>query len=1447
MLNCPSHSIGLWLCPHAGVAKLGFGKVPRLILAWLAGLGLGIWAPGAVVIWEGDTSSTFSTGSNWTGGNAPANDLITDIASFQTGTIINNPNLTASRSINGLEFVSGTAAWTFTGSGGTRILTIGSGGITSNDDSTQTFNNASLGIALGANTAFTSDSTGALSFGSTLASFALSTFTLTLGGSSTNAANAIAEPISGTGGITKTGTGTWLLSGANTFTGKTIINDGVLAITAETGLGANPGSSVTDQLTLDGGTLRTQTNAVTINDANREISIGSGGGTFDTVTNLTIANTNVMSGSGTVTKTGAGTLSISAVNTHTGDFVVSAGILATSGGSSIDNSALVTVNSGATWQVAASETVGNISGAGNITFTANRTLTFGDASDRTFSGVISDGTSTGVLTKQGTGTVVLSGTNTYDGATNINAGALNIRNNAGLGNTTGDTVVASGAALELEGGVSIAAGEALTLSGVGVTASPNGALRNVSGSNSYAGNITLNADTKIQSDAGTLTLSGTINGNAASRTLTFDGAGDITASNVIGGNVSTVTKTGTGTLTLAGANTYTGATNIGTAGGVDAGTVVLDANNVLPGTTVNIYGGTLDLNSRTDTIGALNLGGGAAGSTATITGTTGTLTLGGNVTHSATNNPNGAGILANLSLGGANRTFTVGDSSAATTDLTLGAGDFSDTITLGTNTLIITGAGDTLINAVVGASGNTGGFTKSGTGTVTFYGDRNYYTGTTTVNDGSLVLDTLNSLTDETIRGNLVIGDGTGAADSAVVIYGTGNADNKIANTSAVTINSDGVLNLNNSDDTIGSFTLSGGHITTGTGVLTLNGNITTTANAAERTAVIDGVLDLGLSTRTFTVANDTPASDLTVNSVINFGSFIKAGAGTMTITSDNTFGYGGTTTVNAGVLNIQNSNALGQTGASDPTKGTTVASGAALQVQGGLNVGAEALALNGTGVSSDGALRSISGTNSWAGTITLGSASRINTDAGKLTLNGSIVATNQNLTVGGAGDTTITGAIGTGSGTLTKDGSGTLELSGNNTYTGATAVTSGTVSILSNDALGSTLGATTISSGATLAVSNDITSSEQITLSGSGVSGAGAIQNLSGTNTLAGNLTLAAGSTIGVASTSTLTVTGAVSGSGFALTKVGSGTLELGGTTASTFSGGFTVSDGTVLLNKSGAGANSATGTGTLTIGDGTGLADTAVVTLSAGNQIADAAAVVLASDGRFNLNNLSETVGSIAGSGEILIGTGQLIAGGDNSSTSWSGELSGGASSLFQKEGTGTLTISSTIDLDGTVNLNAGTIELLADNLFTGTVNVLAGTTLRLSNVDVDITNLNFTGTGVVTLDFTGAASTLNVTNLTLSAGVTINVINWADATDYFYAQNFSGATLDLRGGPSANQIVFNAPTWSGSDTIWQGYDKQITPVPEPSTYGAMFLGVTSALLCYRRWRKSKQSAKK
>src|SRR5207244_9896047 len=129
---------------------------------------------------------------------------------------------------------------------------------------------------------------------------------------------------------------------------------------------------------------------------------------------------------------------------------------------------------------------------------------------------------------------------------------------------------------------------------------------------------------------------------------------------------------------------------------------------------------------------------------------------------------------------------------------------------------------------------------------------------------------------------------------------------------------------------------------------------------------------------------------------------------------------YTGTTTVSSGAVNIQNATGLGST-----ASGTTVSSGAALQLQGGIALGAETLTLDGIGISSDGALRNISGNNSWAGNITINSTTRINSDSGTLTIDvasgNAITGSNDDLQIGGAGNVTINDAIATGTGTLTQ------------------------------------------------------------------------------------------------------------------------------------------------------------------------------------------------------------------------------------------------------------------------------------------------------------------------------------------------------------------------------------------------------------------------------------------
>jgi autotransporter-associated beta strand protein len=150
----------------------------------------------------------------------------------------------------------------------------------------------------------------------------------------------------------------------------------------------------------------------------------------------------------------------------------------------------------------------------------------------------------------GTGTVTLGGTNTYTGATLVNSGILSVSNSAGLGSTSGTTTVASGASLQLTNNVIVP--ESVSVIGTGY--SGTGALRNLSGINTLTGLVTVTGDTKIQSDAGSLTLYPS-SGNAitGNYNLTFDGAAS-TLTGTLGIGSGSVTQQGTGSLTLMTAN-----------------------------------------------------------------------------------------------------------------------------------------------------------------------------------------------------------------------------------------------------------------------------------------------------------------------------------------------------------------------------------------------------------------------------------------------------------------------------------------------------------------------------------------------------------------------------------------------------------------------------------------------------------------------------------------------------------------------------------------------------------------------------------------------------------------------------------------------------------------------------------------------------------------------------
>ena len=309
-----------------------------------------------------------------------------------------------------------------------------------------------------------------------------------------------------------------------------------------------------------------------------------------------------------------------------------------------------------------------------------------------------------------------------------------------------------------------------------------------------------------------------------------------------------------------------------------------------------------------------------------------------------------------------------------------------------------------------------------------------------------------------------------------------------------------------------------------------------------------------------------------------------KAGAGTLVLSGANTY-TNQTLLLGGGALNIQNDTALGATGGGAVANGTIVATGAALETQGNITVGAEALLLNGTGIGGGGALRNVSGNNTYGGAITLNSAVRINSDSGVLTVgNINAITTGQNLTVGGAGNTTVSGLITTLNGTLTKDGTGTLTLMGPNFYQGTTTISAGVLNIRNGGALGAGPGETTVASGAALEIQGIVggflVGPETLTLNGTGIADGGALRNVSGNNAYLGSITLGSaarintdagtftvaavsiaglGQNLTVGGAGNTTITTAIGIGTGSLTKDGVGTLILTGN--NTYSGGTTVS----------------------------------------------------------------------------------------------------------------------------------------------------------------------------------------------------------------------------------------------------------------------------------------------
>ncbi|EEK2588625.1 autotransporter outer membrane beta-barrel domain-containing protein [Salmonella enterica subsp. enterica serovar Kentucky] len=934
--------------------------------------------------------------------------------------------------------------------------------------------------------------------------------------------------ISGSGQVVKSGDETLTLSGANSYTGGTTISGGTLVASNVEALGSG---DVTDNATLE---LNT-------------------GGDFD----------NNIGGTGSVVKSGDKTLTLSGANSYTGGTTISGGTLVATnvealGSGDVTDNAVLELNTGGDFTNA-------ISGSGQVVKSGDKTLTLSGANSYTGGTTISGGTlvasnvealgtgditdnatlelnaggdfannigGTGSVVKSGDKTLTLSGSNTYTGGTTISGGTLVATNVEALG--TGN--VTDNATLELSTGGDFAN----NIGGTGSVVKSGDETLTLSGANSYTGGTTISGGTLVASNVEALGT-GDVTDNA---TLELNTGGDF--DNAISGS-GQVVKSGDKTLTLSGANSYSGATTIsgGTlvASNVEAlgtGDVTNDAVLELNtgGTFDNAISGSGQVVKSGDKMltlsGANSYSGGTLISDGTLVASNVEALGSGDVTNDAVLELNTGGTFDNvisgsgkveksgddaLTLSGSNTytggTLISGGTLVASNVEALGTGDVTDNATLALN------AGGDFTNNI----GGTGRVEKSGDQTLTLSGS-NTYTGGTLISSGTLVATSVDALGTGNVTNNATLALNTG-----------GDFINNIGGTGRVEKSGDDALTLSGSNTYTGGTLISGG------------------------TLVANDVNALGTGDVTDNAALMLNTGGDFINNIGGTGRVEKSGDDTLTLSGSNT--YTGGTLISGGTLVANDVNALG-TG--DVTDNATLA----LNAVGDFNN-----AIGGSGKvekSGDDTL-TLSGSNTYTGGTLINGGTLVASNVEALGTGDVTDDATLELNTGGKFDNAISG-----SGNVVKSGADTLTLSGSNTYTGGTTINDGTLVATSVDALGTgdvtddaTLELNTggdfdnaISGSGQVVKSGDDT----LTLSGSNTYTGG---TLISSGTLVANDVNALG-TGDVTDNATLELntggdfTNNIGGTG-RVEKSGDGTLTLSG--SNTYTGGTLISDGTLVASN--------------------------------------------------------------------------------------------------------------------------------------------------------------------------------------------------------------------------------------------------------------------------------------
>jgi autotransporter-associated beta strand protein len=782
-----------------------------------------------------------------------------------------------------------------------------------------------------------------------------------------------------------------------------------------------------------------------------------------------------------------------------------------------------------------------------------------------------------------------------------------------------------------------------------------------------------------------------------------------------------LTKAGAGTLTLSGVNTYSGATSISAgilaitsnslgATGTGNGTTVsnnaalrLDGNGLNVAEPLTIRGdgsnfsGALNNAVGTNTYSGLITVDPAGGARIRAAAST-TLNLTGGVTNA------GTGALA-LTANGAIQ--------VTTTPLTLGSGNTLNVFETGTVTLGV--AGSTFGTVIPAWQGTL----KAGAANVLPSGSMLSLGGTGGVNAGTGTFDLAGF--GQTIGG---------LRTTALVSEGTRTVTNSSGTATTLTVNQ----TSNTAYD--GRFTGALALTKQGVGILTLNGSVPNTHTGL--TTVTGGTLELNKTAGVNAIAGDGTAGTNDVQ--VNTGATLKHLAANQI--SDNA-----TVNLNAGTWNlngqsetVRNLNAAVVSGTGPtltPGTGSILTlnridwdnSGASLTSNlGGASVGASAGTLR---FVADGATQSIFDAN-YAGTLNVNSAVQIDTTS--LTFRSSTWGTNLKGQVSGTGKIIFDPTAGGGELILEN---------GANNYAGGTQWISDTgasgawerLTVSASGALGS--GNVTIQGGnqntwvsgfsgtptafvftGNTSHSNNFTLSGNATISASNPDGATASGE---TVTLSGNVSLD-NNTLFVRGRGTGTISGQISGTG-GITKIDNpGTWILTGT--NTYTGATNVSAGT--LRAGAAVGGQAFGNGTaVTLANVTGAS--------------------------LDLNGFSQTIGSLSGGGltggNVTLGANaNLTTGGNNSSTSYEGVISGTGTSGLTKIGSGSQTLTGASTYTGATSVNAGTIAVNGSLANTSTTVGSGGTLQGSGSITGSVTVQNggtlATGNSIESLT-TGALS--------------------------------------------------------------------------------------------------------